>query len=129
MLTRQGVNELASPNHTGRLIGTVVVTSPSSSNSTQPETEIKTEIKIKTEEDILRLPPNVPRKIVDLRDPTVPLVIRHTDGSLCHSKKSYAFYNKTPPPRHDELPDLPDIEPASNTVNPPAATDTVNTKE
>ena len=129
MLTRQGVNELASPNHTGRLIGTVVVTSPSSSDSTQPETEIKTEIKIKTEEDILRLPPNVPRKVVDLRDPTVPLVIRHTDGSLCHSKKSYAFYNKTPPPRHDELPDLPDIEPASNTVTPPAATDTLNTKE
>ena len=135
MLTRQGVNELASPNHTGRLIGTVVVTSPSSSDSTQPETEtnnkveIKTEIKIKTEEEILRLPPNVPRKVVDLRDPAVPLIIRHTNGSLCHSKKSYAFYNRTPPPRNDELPDLPDIDPAVNAGIAHTATHTPNTSE
>ena len=116
MLTRQGLNELASPNHRAKLIGTAIVTSPSSSKSTQPEQEyvtqgeldIKSEIKIKTEEDLLHLPPNVPRKVVDLRDPNVPLIIRHTDGSLCHSKKSYAFYNKAPPPRPNELPDLPD---------------------
>ena len=123
-LTRQGLNELASPNHRAKLIGTVIVTSPSSSESTPPdheilrEPDIKQEIKIKTEEDLLHLPPNVPRKVVDLKDPAVPLIIRHTDGSVCHSKKSYAFYNKEPPPRPNELPDLPDpLDRAVNTEN------------
>ena len=52
--------------------------------------------------------------MVDLRDPNVPLLIRHTDGSVCHSKKSYAFYNKEPPARPDELPDLPETVDTSN---------------
>ena len=128
MLTRQGLSELSSPTHKARLIGTAIVTSPSSSESTQPEQEseinaepnIKTEQKIKTEEDLLRLPPNVPRKVVDLRDPNVPVLIRHTDGSVCHSKRSYAYYNKRPPPRPDELPDLPELTESENlngTVN------------
>ena len=39
MLTRQGLKELASPNHTAKLIGTAVVMSPSSSESTQTEQE------------------------------------------------------------------------------------------
>ena len=117
MLTRQGLKELASPNHSAKLIGTAVVTSPSSTDSTQPEqekesrnkVEIKPEIKIKTEEDILKLPPNVPRKVVNLRDPNVMVIIRHTDGAMCYSKKSYAFYNQKPPPKPHELPDLPDL--------------------
>ena len=83
MLTRQGLNELSSPTQKARLIGTVIVTSPSSSESTQPEetAEINTELKIKTEqiikteEDLLKLPPNVPRKVVDLKDPNVPVLI------------------------------------------------------
>ena len=83
MLTRQGLSELSSPTHRAKLIGMAIVTSPSSSEATQPkqETEIdtepnvKTEPKIKTEEDLLRLPPNVPRKVVDLRDPNVPVLI------------------------------------------------------
>ena len=115
MLTRQGLNELSSPTHRAKLIGMAIVTSPSSSGSTHPETgldtdlTVKVEPKIKTEEDLLRLPPNVPRKVVYLKDPNVPLLIRHTDGSVCHSKKSYASYNKKPPPRPNELPDLPDL--------------------
>ena len=119
MLTRQGLRELASPNHSAKLIGTAVVTSPSSSEATQSEheketnseLEIKPEIKIKTEEDLLiRLPPNVPRKVVNLQDPNVLVTIRHTDGSLCHSKKSYALLQPTSTYQdYTNLPDLPDL--------------------
>ena len=101
MLTRQGLSELSSPTHSARLIGTAIVTSPSSSEATQSEQEteskVKTEPKIKTEDDLLRLPPNVPRKVVDLRDPNVPVLIRHPDGSVCYSEKSYTSYNKKNP--------------------------------
>ena len=76
---------------------------------------VKSEPDIKKEDDLLRLPPNVPRKVVDLSDPNVLVTIRHRDGTLCHSKKSYAFYNQLPPPRPDELPDLPN-SPRSDAV-------------
>ena len=122
MLTRQGLTELSSPTHRAKLVGTAIITSPSGSENTQPEqgqeinTEptVKTEPKIKSEDDLLRLPPNIPRKVVDLKDPNVPLIIRHTDGSICHSKKSYASFNKNPPPRPDELPDLPELNETEN---------------
>ena len=116
MLTRQGIKNLASPNHDARLLGTAIITSPSSSESNQEvdgnmsiESIVKSEpdIKQEKEDDFLRLPPNVPRKVVDLNDPNVLVTIRHRHGTLCHSKKSYASYNQLPPPRPDELPDLP----------------------
>ena len=117
MLTRQGVKNLSSPGHEGKLIGTAFITSPSSSESNQPddgnksmESVVKIEPNIKKEDDILKLPPNVPRTTVDLMDPNVRVTIRHRDGSFCHSKKSYASYNQSPPPRPDELPDLPSTQ-------------------
>ena len=122
MLTRQGLSELSSPTHRAKFVGTAIFTSPSCSKNTQPEqakeidTEltVKAEPKIKSEEDLLRLPPNIPRKVVDLKDPNVPVIIRHTDGSVCHSKKLYASFNKKPPPRPDELPDLPELSEIEN---------------
>ena len=43
-------------------------------------------------------------------DPSVKFTIKHADGSLCRHKKTWAFYNREPPPKNYELPDLFDSD-------------------
>ena len=136
MLTRQGVKNLSSPGHDGKLVGTAIITSPSSSDSNAPndgnrstESTVKSEPNIKKEDDFLQLPPNMPRTVVDLKDPNVQVTIRHRDGSLCHSKKSYASYNQIPPPRPDELPDIPGAQNDDSVTTENSKTDLTKVNE
>ena len=64
-----------------KLIGTVIITPPAK--------EIKEENdgkKIKTEQDWLKLPKNVPKENISIDDPNVCPRLIHKDGTICHSK-------------------------------------------
>ena len=98
--TRQGLNKMfPSPLHKSpRLVGTVIISPPAKT--------VINERDIKQEEDWLKLPKNVPKDTRSLMDPTVKFTIKHSDGSICHHKKTWAFYNRELPLKDSELPDL-----------------------
>ena len=50
--------------------------------------------KIKTEQDWLKLPKNIPKDTLSLNDLNVHPRLIHKDGSLCHSKTYWASLNK-----------------------------------
>ena len=84
-----------------KLIGTVIITPPAK--------EIKEENdgkKIKTEQDWLKLPKNIPKENISIGDPNVHPRLIHKDGMICHSKTYWASIKRKPPLKDFELPDL-----------------------
>ena len=84
-----------------KLIGTVIITLPAK--------EIKDENdgkKIKTEQDWLKLPKNVPKENISIDDPNVRPRLIHKDGTICHSKTYWSSIKRKPPLKEFELPDL-----------------------
>ena len=76
---------------------------------TPPAKEIKDENngkKIKTEQDWLKLPKNVPKENISLDDPNVSPRLIHKDGTICHSKTYWSSIKRKPPLKEFELPDL-----------------------
>ena len=89
------------PHKTSKPVWTAIISLPAKS--------IKSENDIKKEDDWLKLPTkNKPKDIRSLMDPMVKFTIKHSNGLMCRHKKTWAFYNQTPPPREYELPDLDD---------------------
>ena len=99
-LMRQGLRRMfPSPEHkTPKLVGTVIISPPAKTLLSNKE--------IKQEDDWLKLPKNVPTDTRLLMDPSVKFTIKHTDGSVCRHKKTWAFYNCKPPQKDDEVPAL-----------------------
>ena len=98
-ITRKSLQK--SENEQTKLIGTVIITPPAK--------EIKDENngkKIKTEEDWLKLPKNVPKENISLDDPNVHPRLIHKDGMICHSKTYWSSIKRKPPLKEFELPDL-----------------------
>ena len=84
-----------------KLIGTVIITPPAK--------EIKEENdgkKIKTEQDWLKLPKNVPKENISIDEPNVHPRLIHKDGTICHSKTYWASIKRKPPLKEFKLPDL-----------------------
>ena len=84
-----------------KLIGTVIITLPAK--------EIKEENdgkKIKTEQDWLKLPKNVPKENISIDNQNVRPRLIHKDGTICHSKTYWASIKRKPPLKEFELPDL-----------------------
>ena len=74
-----------------------------------PAKEIKNENdgqKVKTEQDWLKLPKNVPKENISLDDPNVCPRLIHKDGTICHSKTYWSSIKRKPPLKEFELPDL-----------------------
>ena len=90
-VTRQGLRKMfPSPEHKRpKLVGTVIISPPAKTLLSNKE--------IKQEDDWLKLPKNVPADTRSLMDPLVKFTIKHTDGSICRHKKTWAFYNRKPP--------------------------------
>ena len=90
-----------SENEQIKLIGTVIITLPAK--------EIKDENngkKVKTEQDWLKLPKNIPKENISLDDPNVHPRPIHKDGTICHSKIYWSSIKRKPPLKEFELPDL-----------------------
>ena len=90
-----------SDNEQTKLIGTVKITLPAK--------EIKNENdgqKVKTEQDWLKLPKNIPKENISLDDPNVHPRLIHKDGTICHSKTYWSSIKRKPPLKEFELPDL-----------------------
>ena len=90
-----------SDNEQAKLIGTVIITLPA--------IEIKNENdgqKVKTEQDWLKLPKNVPKENISLDDPNVHPRLIHKDGTICHSKTYWSSIKRKPPLKEFEIPDL-----------------------
>ena len=76
---------------------------------TPPAKEIEDENngkKIKTKQDWLKLPKNVPKENISLDDPNVHPRLIHKDGTICHSKTYWSSIKRKPPLKEFELPDL-----------------------
>ena len=84
-----------------KLIGTVIITPPA--KEIKEENDSK---KIKTEQDWLKLPKNVPKENISIDDPNVCPRLIHKDGTICHSKTYWASIKRKPPLKEFELPDL-----------------------
>ena len=98
-ITRKSLQK--SDNEQTKLIGTVIITLPAK--------EIKNENdgqKVKTEQDWLKLPKNVPKENISLDDPNVHPRLIHKDGTICHSKTYWSSIKRKPPLKEFELPDL-----------------------
>ena len=90
-----------SENEWTKLIGKVIITLPAK--------EIKDENngkKIKTEQDWLKLPKNVPKENISLDDPNVHPRLIHKEGTICHSKTYWSSIKRKPPLKEFELSDL-----------------------
>ena len=83
-----------------KLISTVIITLPAKEIK-----EEKGDKKIKTEQDWLKLPKNVPNENISINDPNVCPRLIHKDGTICHSKTYWASINKKPPLKEVKLPD------------------------
>ena len=98
-ITRKSLQK--SDNEQTKLIGTVIITPPAK--------EIKNENdgqKVKTEQDWLKLPKNIPKENISLDDPNVHPRLIHKDGTICHSKTYWSSIKRKPPLKEFELPDL-----------------------
>ena len=98
-ITRKSLQK--SENEETKLIGTVIITLPAK--------EIKDENngkKIKTEQDWLKLPKNVPKENISLDDPNVRPRLIHKDRTICHSKTYWLSIKRKPALKEFELPDL-----------------------
>ena len=98
-ITRKSLQK--SDNEQTKLIGTVIITPPAK--------EIKNENdgqKVKSEQDWLKLPKNVPKENISLDDPNVRPRLIHKDGTICHSKTYWSSIKRKPPLKEFELPDL-----------------------
>ena len=98
-ITRKSLQK--SNNEQTKLIGTVIITPPAK--------EIKDENdgkKVKTEQDWLKLPKNVPKENISLDDLNVRPRLIHKDGTICHSKTYWSSIKRKPPLKEFELPDL-----------------------
>ena len=76
---------------------------------TPPAKEIKSEHQdsvVKTEKDWLSLSKNISKENISLSDPNIHPRLIHKDGSICHSKTYWKSWNKKPPLKEFELPDL-----------------------
>ena len=62
--------------------------------------------KIKTEQDWLKLPKNVPKENISIDDPNVRPRLIHKNRTICHSKTYWASIKRKPPLKEFELPDL-----------------------
>ena len=79
-----------SKNHPEKHPGTVIITPPAK----EIKGEDNNSKKIKTEQDWLKLPKNIPKDILSLNDPSVCPRLIHKDGSMCHSKMYWASLKK-----------------------------------
>ena len=84
-----------------KLIGTVIITPPA--KEIKDENDSK---KIKTEQDWLKLPKNIPKENISIDDPNVCPRLIHKDGMICHSKTYWSSIKRKPPLKEFELPDL-----------------------
>ena len=84
-----------------KLIGTVIITPPAKEIKEENDSKI-----IKTEQDWLKLPKNIPKENISIDDPNVRPRLIHKDGTICHSKTYWASIKRKPPLKEFELPDL-----------------------
>ena len=84
-----------------KLIGTVIITPPA--KEIKEENDSK---KIKTEQDWLKLPKNIPKENISIDNLNVRPRLIHKDGTICHSKTYWASIKRKPPLKEFELPDL-----------------------
>ena len=61
---------------------------------------------MKTEQDWLKLPKNIPKENISLDDPNVCPRLIHKDRMICHSKTYWSSIKRKPPLKECELPDL-----------------------
>ena len=73
-----------------KLIGMMIITPPAKVIKEENDNKKK----IKTEQDWLKLPKNIPKDTLSLNDLNVHPRLIHKDGSLCHSKTYWASLNK-----------------------------------
>ena len=101
-VTRHGLKKMfpSPPHKTPKLVGITIISPPAKTLISEKD--------IKQEDDWLNLPKNMPKDTRSLMDPTIKFTIKHTDGTVCRHKKTWAFYNRKPPPLDFELPDLED---------------------
>ena len=90
-LTRKSLQH--SENEKTKLIGTMIITPPAK----EVKDENVEKNKVKTEQDWLKLPKNIPKDDFSLNDPNVHPRLIHKDGSVCHSKSAWASLHKKPP--------------------------------
>ena len=98
-ITRKSLQK--SKNEQTKLIGTVIITP--SAKEVKDENNGK---KVKTKQDWLKLPKNVPKENISLDDPNVRPRLIHKDGTICHSKTYWSSIKRKPPLKEFELPDL-----------------------
>ena len=84
-----------------KLIRTVIITPLA--KEIKEENDSK---KIKTEQDWLKLPKNIPKDNISIDDPNVRPRLIHKDGTLCHSKTYWASIKRKPLLKEFELPEL-----------------------
>ena len=98
-ITRKSLQK--SNNEQTKLIGTVIITPPA--KEIKDENDRK---KVKTEQDWLKLPKNIPNEDISLDDPNVHPRLIHKDGMICHGKTYWSSIRRKPPLKEFELPDL-----------------------
>ena len=98
-ITRKSLQK--SNNEQTKLIGTVIITPPAKEIKNEND-----EQKVKTEQDWLKLPKNIPKENISLDDLNVHPRLIHKDGMICHSKTYWSSIKRKPPLKEFELPDL-----------------------
>ena len=98
-ITRKSLQK--SDNEQTKLIGTVIITPPAKEIKNDNDRQ-----KVKTEQDWLKLPKNVPKENISLDDPSVQPRLIHKDGTICHSKTYWSSIQRKPPLKEFELPHL-----------------------
>ena len=98
-ITRKSLQK--SDNEQTKLIGTVIITPPAKEIKNDNDGQ-----KVKTEQDWLKLPKNIPNENISLDDPNVCPRLIHKDGTICQSKTYWSSIKRKPPLKEFELPDL-----------------------
>ena len=89
-ITRRSLQK--SENEQTKFIGTVIITLPAKEIKGKNDRK-----KVKTEQDWLKLPKNVPKENISLDDPNVHPRLIHKDGTICHSKTYWSSIKRKPP--------------------------------
>ena len=97
-ITRRSLQK--SENEQTKLIGTVIITLPA--KEIKGENDRK---KVKTEQDWLKLPKNIPKENISLDDLNAHPRLIHKDGTICHSKTYWSSIKRKPPLKEFELPE------------------------